>query len=173
MSGPILALDLSSRTGWAVGRSGEVPGHGVWLLPAATLGLGGAFSALASSLEDALRLFVPGLIIMEAPLPPQAQTAMHSARLQFGLAAITEMLAHEWGVPCEEARATEVRRLVLGKGIATKAEVIAWCREQGLSPAEDNDADALVLLEYRLRLLAGRRTRAGELPRLLDREPGP
>jgi Holliday junction resolvasome RuvABC endonuclease subunit len=143
----ILATDLSTRVGWAVGRDFEPPRHGVWMLRGP--GLGSRCSSLAACLEDAIEVFRPHVVIMEAPLPPQAQTAAVTARLQFGLAAVCEMICHECEVRCEEAAAYEVRRLILGRARAEKAAVVAWCREQGLEPADDNAADALCLLRYR------------------------
>lgn len=151
----VLALDLSTRVGWAVGRDFEAPAHGVWVLPRMA-DLGACFSALAASLEDAIAVMRPDTVIMEAPLPPQAQTAMNTARLQFGLAAVTEMICHEREVPCEEAAAYEVRKLVMGKARVEKDAVVAWCRAQGWSPAEHNDADAMALLRYRHTLFRSR-----------------
>jgi hypothetical protein len=156
----VLALDLSTRAGWAFGCDFSPPRHGVWALPQETGGIGKRMSAFAAALEDAIAVMAPDLIVAEAPLPPQAQTAMASARIQFGLAAVCEMIAHERTVPCEEASAWEVRRLVFGKARVPKETVIAWCRERGLSPVDDNDADALALLHYR-HLLFRTRVMAG------------
>lgn len=141
----ILALDLSSRTGWARSRDFEAPRHGVWRLDG---GLGRRCSALASALEDELA-FAPDLMILEAPLPAQAQGSTDTARAQFGLAAIAEMIAHERGVKCEEAASYEVRKRVMGSARQDKDAVVAWCRAQGWTPRDHNDADALALLRYR------------------------
>lgn len=154
----MLALDLSTRTGWALGRDQEAPRHGVWELSPHDNSLGARFSALAASLEDALAVMAPDLVVMEAPLPPQAQTAMYTARLQFGLAAVSEMICSERSVSIEEARADEVRSLVMGRARPGKEAIVAWCRTQGWSPAEDNDADALALLRYRHLLFRSRVT---------------
>lgn len=144
----VLGLDLSTRTGWALGRDFEKPRHGVWLLGKMT-DMGRCLSCLAGELEDALTVFRPALVIVEAPLPPQAQTAMSTARLQFGLAGVAQMVCYEADTRCEDVRADEVRKLVLGRPRAEKGAIIKWCRAQGWDPAEDNDADALMLLRYR------------------------
>ena len=141
----ILALDLSSRTGWARSKGFDAPRHGVWRLDG---DLGRRCSALAAALEDELA-FPPDLVIVEAPLPAQAQGSTDTARNQFGLAAVAEMICHERGVTCEEASAIDVRRLVMGKAKMDKAGVMAWCRAQGWAPRDDNAADALALLRYR------------------------
>ena len=157
--GGILALDLSTRAGWAYGHDFAAPAHGVWAL-GKMAELGRCLSCLAGEMEDAIRVMQPKLVIMEAPLPPQAQTAASTARLQFGLAAVCEMVCYEQGVECEEERAAQVRKLVLGRGRPDKDAIVAWCRDQGWSPAEHNDADALVLLRCghtlgRSRVMAG------------------
>ena len=151
----VLALDLSTRTGWAFGSAGSGPVHGVWLLGKMSEG-GRVFSCLMASLQDAIAVHQPDLVIMEAPLPPQAQTAANTARLQFGLAAHVETVCFEHGVRLEEERAGDVRRAVLGTFRADKSTIIEWCQRQGWTPAEDNDADALVLLRYRLDVEARR-----------------
>lgn len=145
----VLALDLSTKCGWAVGRDFEAPRYGTWILPTEHGGIGKRMSAFAASLEDAIQVMQPELVIVEAPLPPQAQTAMASARIQFGLAAVAEMIALEQSVECEEARADDVRKLVFGRSRLPKEQIVQWCRDQGWSPPDDNAADALALLRYR------------------------
>jgi Holliday junction resolvasome RuvABC endonuclease subunit len=41
-----------------------------------------------------------------------------------------------------------IKRHITGKGNATKEEVIAAVRAKGFSPVDDNDADALALLDW-------------------------
>jgi Holliday junction resolvasome RuvABC endonuclease subunit len=157
----VCALDLSLRVGFAVGRDFEKPICGVWKLGEDTADLGRCFSCLAQSLEDAIAVHQPDLVIMESPLPPQAQTAMVSARLQFGLAAVTEMICFERGVPCEEERADVARKRVMGHGHPKKDQIVDWCRSQGWSPPDHNAADSLVLLRYR-HILSRTRVTAGD-----------
>jgi hypothetical protein len=102
----------------------------------------------------------PGLVVYEAPLPHVAPRMMSSSvntvSLQFGLAKVVEMIAYEQSVRCEEASCRDARQKVLGHQPKDgKAGVIAWCINQGWSPADDNAADALLLLRYR-QMLASR-----------------
>ena len=90
----------------------------------------------------------------EAPLPPAAPKMIRStiatARVLIGLAAVTEMICCEQGVPCEEAEVRTARQRVLGKQPRDgKLGVMAWARSAGYHPQDDNAADALLLLRYR------------------------
>lgn len=156
----ILALDLSLNTGWAqIHTTGRIC-HGVWELPRLRSGLGKCLSALADKLEQTL-VMAPMEVIYESPLSLGAlvmATGEQQVRLIYGLCAVVEMIAHEQGVPVTEASADDARKKVLGmrrpaKGRdAIKRTVIQWCRASGFDPYDDNDADALVLLHYRLML---------------------
>lgn len=148
----ILALDLSTRTGWALGTSPR-PKYGVW-----HLGTGGNhgryFSALAAMLESFFAVTRPSLVVFEAPLPPAAPKMIRStvatARVLIGLAAVTEMICVEQGVPCEEAECRTARARVIGRQPRRgKDGVMDWARSAGYHPQDDNAADALVLLTYR------------------------
>jgi len=158
--GGLLALDLSTRVGWAYGADFSAPAHGIWELSGGGTSLGARCSALAERLEDAIAVLQPGLVILEAPLPPKAQTAMNSARIQFGLAAVAEMICEEQHVRVEEEKADTVRGFILGRARPQKPEIVAWCKAQGWSPVDHNDGDALMLWRYR-HILGRSRVMAG------------
>ena len=151
MAAPLyLGLDLSTRTGWACGRVGAAPDHGTLELPAGlgTGGLGRVFAALERGLDDLHAIQHFERVIMEAPLPPAAQSQAHTARMQLGLAAVVELWCYGRDILVTEAAAPTVRAKVLGNGRAKKADVIAWCIARGWQPGDDNQADALALLAY-------------------------
>jgi hypothetical protein len=155
----VLALDLSTHTGWALGRDFEKPRHGVWELGRMS-NLGRCFSCLAAQLEGIISLERPDKLIFEAPLPQQKRDTQQLARLLIGLAAVTEMIAYEQGIQPTEQFPNEVRKAVFGTAAVDKTYIVNWCRGQGWQPVDDNDADALVLLRYqhtldRSRVMAG------------------
>jgi crossover junction endodeoxyribonuclease RuvC len=51
-------------------------------------------------------------------------------------------------IPYEGVPVGTIKRHITGKGNATKEEVIAAVRAKGFSPVDDNDADALALLDW-------------------------
>jgi Holliday junction resolvasome RuvABC endonuclease subunit len=148
--GGILALDLARNTGWAYGTAG--PGMdrprswGVWDLGSAARGGHGAvLASLSDWIGDAFRLYRPSLVVMEAPLPPQAQTHANTARLMLGYCAVVELLCYRWSIPLREQGAPEVRKRTIGRARLDKAEIVQWCRSQGLEISDHNAADAVVL----------------------------
>lgn len=149
----LLALDLSTRTGFCVGRASDTPKHGVWEL-GKDGNHGRYFSCLAAQLEAAIQVFKPDLVVMEAPLPHQAEKVQRNhpgtVRVLLGLAAVTEMICHEQAVKCEEADVRDARQMVLGRQPKDgKIGVMTWCRSMGWNPQDDNAADSLLLWEYR------------------------
>lgn len=156
----VLALDLSTRVGWAVGRDRETPLYGVIDLGRMSSGLGRIFSCLAASVENMIAVHQPDAVIFEAPLPQQARDTQQIARLLIGLAAVTEMVCFEKGIDPTEEFPKNVRKLVMGNGSVNKAAIMEWCHAQGWKPQDDNAGDALVLLRYkhtlsRMKIMAG------------------
>lgn len=165
MPGPggLLTLDLSSRVGWSYG-TGPIPDlYGCWSLVQSTRG--GRFDAFRTALEDAIDQWAPAEILMEAPLPPMAQTSAGSARQQYGLAAYVEGECAQAGITVLERSADDVRRLLIGRSRSRrapggsspadlfgrpvqqsiKALVIEYVRSLGLPVSDDNTADAIAL----------------------------
>jgi hypothetical protein len=172
MPGPggILTLDLSGHVGWSYGTGGPVPDiYGLWHLRQPTRG--GRFHAFRTALGDAIDQWQPAEVLMEAPLPPPAQTSAGSARQQYGLAAYVEGECAEHGIPVLERSADDVRRLLIGRSRSRRGNagpdlfghrvqqkikdmVIAHVRSLGLPVHDDNVADAIALY---LALMAERR----------------
>lgn len=143
----VLALDVALSVGWAFGLPGTKPLCGVWTLPSAA-DPGKRYAALGNELADALMLHQPRLVLMEAPLVRQD----NSARLLLGLTAHVESTCWRWDVECREAHSATVRKAVLGRGTFPKGEakpaVLAFCAAQGWEVPTHDAADACVLLTY-------------------------
>ena len=152
-------LDLSLSTGWAYGHSGDPrPVCGTWLLPK-THEDGAAFDALYDALADFIEWFAPGRMVAEAPLPPgTTKSNMLTWKCQIGLLAVARLVASQYGRTVREAHVDTVRSTVLkgrpwrGKQAPGKPVILQWCHEQGLNPPDHNAGDALVGLEFALRL---------------------
>jgi hypothetical protein len=165
--GGILALDLSSITGWARGiAEANAPSFGTWHLPV-HLGWGAAFAAFENELDDAIEGWAVDEVVMEAPLA-EAMKAVgegfrneQAAYQQFALAGLTEATCYRHAVPCSSAHVGTVRKHVLGNGRIpkdrAKAEVLRYCKFRGWDVPDHNAGDACVLWTYRASLVARNR----------------
>jgi crossover junction endodeoxyribonuclease RuvC len=147
----ILALDLASRTGWAVGDASDArPASGSirFATPGASL------SAVYCGCRQWLSDFVVAdpeicLIVFEAPMTPQHMagfTAAHIIRILIGLCAVTEEFAYYRGLDVREAKVCDVREHFIGsnkiKRKEAKVATIDACHRLGWAPADGNAADA-------------------------------
>jgi len=153
----ILALDLASRTGWAVGDPADpTPRSGSVRLASSGASLGAVYAGCRQWLVD----FVAAepdirLIVFEAPMAPQHMagfTTAHIMRLLIGLCAIAEEFGHSRGYDVREAKVSDVREHFIGtnriKRKDAKPLTIENCRRLGWAPVDDNAADALALWHY-------------------------
>jgi len=169
--GGILALDLSSRTGWAYGqinaRSPE--GFGTWFLP--TIGGEGArYCAFENELAAMIETAQPDRMIMEAPLTFQALLGVSNMKTmaqQLTLRGIGYSEAYRASIPCSEVSAEIVRAAILGKGRFPKGTVkdvvVAHCWAQGWKVPDDNSADAVLTWAWLAGQLRGTAAVAGRL----------
>lgn len=152
----ILALDVATNTGWAEGTPGGLPRLGSIRFGDAGGSHEAAFAEAMGWIGERVLAFPPRLLVMEAPLPPsfmRGKTNVDTARKLLGLSAIIGGTAHKFGCwNIREASVADVRHYFLGKrnmpGKDAKRATIAKCREMGLEPKNDNEADAAALWFY-------------------------
>lgn len=148
----VLALDLATRSGWALGREQETPRWGVWDLGSAQNGgQGRRLSCLANEIEAVIAVHQPERAVFEAPLVRHDK----ATRLLTYLCGVVEMVCFEHSLPCEPGNVNSARSMVLGHGFPKstdprnpKLPMLLWCQRQGWDVRDDNAADALVLLRY-------------------------
>jgi hypothetical protein len=168
--GGVLTLDLSTMVGWCYGPVTEkLPlACGTWELPTfngTKLGLGakvpyGTKGHRGMSLENSLieeflcvgkeELVLPSLIIVEKPLPPQAQTQTETCALQYGLSFLVEKNAWVASVRFSEIEVWSIRREVFGEAIRVnpkhlKKEIVRLIRAKGIPVRDDHQADAAAI----------------------------
>jgi hypothetical protein len=152
----ILALDVATNTGFAVGRLGD---------PAPTFGsarFGNAQTAHADRFAHALvwmvkflQQFRVDLLVLEAPLHfglRRGNSAAGNDELAYGLAAVVTAVARQRCVDdIRQARTVDVRRFFLGdnpKRKDAKRQTIERCHALGLAVENDNEADACALWHF-------------------------
>lgn len=192
MIGGVLALDVATVTGWAYGPPGSIPApsqleiSGGAEIPQHTSGwkrLSGAstaqvrkFAGIKELLLENISLFKPSLVVFEKPyvgIRKNKKTGKITAdqktpKLLLGLAAIIELVCDENGIRCFEANNAEARKYFCGKGGGKRDElkrlVEMRCAELGWKYDNDDEADALGLLDFTLYCLQKR----GSLPQPIE-----
>ena len=143
----ILALDLGSRCGWAVlPRSGRIASGVTEFRPGRFEGAGMAFLRFERFLADASETSGPfGVVVFEEV---RAHAGTLAAQVYGGFLAHLTAWCERHAAPYLGVPVATIKRHVTGKGNASKEEVIAAIRARGHSPVDDNEADALALLDW-------------------------
>jgi len=154
--GAILALDLATVTGWAIGVPGGEPVAGSHRIAEPGAALGRFLAGYSDWLADRITVLEPCMLIFEAPILTGHRTALDTARKLMCLAGVTELIAHRREIPCYEADTGEVTKHFTGRArypgksyqarrAAKKRSVMDQCAALGWRAADDNAADALAL----------------------------
>lgn len=153
----VLALDLASVSGWAVGEPGGTPLHG-------SIKFGGTSSHEATFakafrwMNTMLVEHAPTLVVWEAPLPTSFKTSnVNTTTLLYGLPAVIGAATYlRGGYDCRKADTAAVRHHFIGcnpKRAKAKPMVVRQCFAMGWEVADDNEADALATWHYMCALL--------------------
>lgn len=160
INGPIFALDLGQRSGFAVGKPGTIPRSGTVVLKKPSEHRSVAFANFIEFLRAEWSKERPGLVVTEAPLPLQAFAKLgngeSTVRMTFGLAGIVEAMCVRFGVKHAEVHDATARKHLIGKGRlgdreSTKRAVISRCIALGYLPRgceDDNRADACCVFDW-------------------------
>lgn len=158
MTRPVLALDLATRTGWALRdasgrvtsgvqefalRRGESPGmrwirFRAWLVE--VLSLGGLSHQTS-----------PRTPVLAYEQSLAVHRGGHAAALAHGLTAIVQEEAAARGVEVTSIAPSALKKHATGRGNAKKPEVLSAARARwgrGEDLADDNEADALCILAW-------------------------
>ena len=156
----ILALDLGTRTGWAVGEG--VDGHresGVQLFELRRGDSPGMrYIAFNAWLERLWGDLAPTLVVYEQTVPTTTRFAGAATReLASGFATRVQEWAARHQIEHTAVWPGTLKKFTTGKGNAKKGEMIEAARKRW-APwlRDDNETDAIALLEY---------ARAGIVPR--------
>jgi hypothetical protein len=150
LPGATLALDLGQHTGWALAYPRGPITSGTETFKAGRFEGGGM----------PLLRFAAWLDELQAKAGPLTAVVFEEVRAHRGTAA-----AHTYGaflgqltawcelhqVPYQGVPVGTIKKHATGRGNAGKDEVIAAMRAKGFYPADDNEADALALLQWVLK----------------------
>jgi crossover junction endodeoxyribonuclease RuvC len=143
----VLALDLGQRTGWAVrNRDGAIASGVHEFRPGRFEGGGMIWLRFRAWLQEVDETSGGvGVVVFEEVRRHLGTTASH---IYGGYLAHLTAWAEANRIPYQGVPVGTIKRHVTGKGNADKQAVIEAVRRLGFRPADDNEADALALLNW-------------------------
>lgn len=160
----ILALDIATVTGWALGRPGDAPRYGTLRLKKKDEDAEVASFNVGCFLADVFSYGRPDLVVYEEPFPPivHCQMAANSGRimqnnesmeLPLGIKHVIWFCCRRAGVRVERAQRNTVLKHFTGKAKwggrpEAKKAVVDRCHMLGLMPKSvrnDDIADAIAI----------------------------
>ncbi len=157
-----LALDLATCTGFALGDLTGIKVSGSRRFPSTGEDIGRFAYAYRSWLKTGLKRHKPDCLVFEQPVLG-SDTALATARKLYGMTWQTELtcidLMKSGDLPpnfeIQEVNISDWRSHFLGKGYpkernACKAATMQMCRVRGFHFDDDNEADAIAILDYAL-----------------------
>ena len=142
----ILALDLGTKCGYAIGMACGSVVSGVWDLSGRRYEGGGMrYLRFRRHLADVHAATPLHAVAFEEV---RRHAAVDAAHVYGGLLAHLSAWCEEHAVPYQGVPVGTIKKFACGKGNANKEAMIAAARELGFNPADDNEADALILLKY-------------------------
>jgi Holliday junction resolvasome RuvABC endonuclease subunit len=153
--GAILALDLGQKTGWAARNAdGAIASGTVEFKPSRWEGGGMVYLRFRAWLQEVDETAgAIGAVYFEEVRSHRGVAAAHAYG---GVLAHLTAWAEANKIPYRGVPVGTIKRHVTGKGNADKEAVIAAVRALGFVPADDNEADALALLDWALKTGGGR-----------------
>jgi len=142
----ILALDLGTKTGYAVRkRDGKVVHGTMSFAPRASWSAGQRWLRFRSWLGEVLDLHQVHKIVVEHV---SFHAGVRDAHCYGAFRALVEMAADTRRIELVGTNVQTIKRHWTGKGGADKAAMIEQARIRGFRPETDNDADALAILDW-------------------------
>ena len=152
-TGRVLALDLATTTGWAIGVPGSNPqcGHVRFTKQGSTRAL--TYRHFRMWLDEVWGKEIPDLVCYESPAVPSflgGRTNIETTRFLFGLAEHLE----EWcygRVELREATTSQIRCHFLGQNLKAKVAkplTLERCNDFGWACETTDEADAAALWDY-------------------------
>lgn len=149
-----LALDLGTHTGWAFYPTTGVIMSGSWDLsldhrdPRYLGHPGLRYDRLRYWLDEFWKLEPPNLEVLYEQVHRHA--GAQAAHVYGGLLAHLQVWCMKRGIVAIPVGVGQIKKFWTGRGNATKDDMIAEARARGFDPSDDNEADALALMHYRI-----------------------
>ena len=140
----LLALDLGTKTGWALYVGPGAIFSGAWdLKPSRFSGGGMRFVRFVGFLTELHKSVGYDRVVFEEVRRHMSTDAAH---VYGGLMATLTMFCEDKGLPYEGVPVGTIKKSWTGKGNASKAEMVAEAKKRGFYPQSEDEADALAIL---------------------------
>ena len=147
----ILALDLGTKTGWALrNRSGSIRCGTQSFTPKASWSEGQKWARYRAWLADTIREQQVHAVVFEQVIRHEVQgrPLWDAAHAYGAFEAITHMVCDQFNITAQGVNLTTVKKHFTGNGRAKKGDMIARAKALGFKPDTDNAADALGILDW-------------------------
>jgi len=159
----ILALDLATRTGWAIAtRDGRILSGCESFVPRASWDPGQRGLRFKAWLQEMLAHRDVHAIVYEVVIRHGPQNMAAAAHLYGLLEGLMWMAASTRQLPVEGVQPTVVKKTWTGSGRADKGAMVAEAKRRGFRPVDDNEADALAILDWAVMQETGGGYRLGD-----------
>ena len=141
----ILALDLGTTTGWALrNQHGRIFSGSMSFKPRRFEGGGMRYLRFERWLYEVMHI---GSVVNQVYFEEvRRHVGVDAAHAYGGFLATLTAWCEEIGVPYQGIPVGTIKKGLTGKGNASKEQMVAAIQGLGLSPTDDNEADALAIL---------------------------
>lgn len=150
-----LAFDLGTTTGWAALTASGVQSGVLKLKGGRFEGGGMRFVRFADQVGELLDRVKPSWVCFEEV---RRHAGTDAAHVYGGLMAILTGLCEKRPVPYEGVPVGTIKKFWTGSGNADKGRMMNEAVKRGFRPSDDNEADALALLHWKIDDLLNCRT---------------
>lgn len=143
----ILALDLGTNTGWALmGQDGSIDSGTASFKPGRYEGGGMRYLRFKRWLNE-IKLSADGIdaVYFEEI---RRHLGTDAAHIYGGLMATLTGWCEHHNIPYQGVPVGTIKKHATGKGNASKSEMIQAAKGYGITPLDDNEADAICLVHY-------------------------
>jgi len=138
----VLAFDLGTKCGWALGSGHQPMASGTLDLRAGRFSGGGMrFVRFRKELDSLMDIDVDLVVFEEV----RRHMGVDAAHVYGGLMAILTAECEGRGIPYEGVPVGTIKKHVTGKGNASKTEMVKAIEARGLKPKTEDEADAIAL----------------------------
>lgn len=145
----ILALDLGTKTGWALWRKGSIVYSGVQNFKVGRFDGGGMrFLKFGRWLDQVVGEDHEGLTVFYEEVRNHGPGGTDAAHAYGGFWATLTAWCELRNTPYSGVPVGTIKKFATGKGNANKEQMIQAAVDRGFTPDDDNEADAIALLHW-------------------------